>query len=106
MPFCPKCKYEYREGFTVCPDCDLKLVPKLHEEPKPEYIDLVEVVNYMTDIEAQEAKLLLESHGIPSVIQGSTLSQTYSLATIAFGGVKILVREEHVARARKVLGKA
>ena len=29
MPFCPKCKYEYREGFTLCPDCDVELVPEL-----------------------------------------------------------------------------
>lgn len=26
MPWCPKCKNEYREGFTVCADCGLELV--------------------------------------------------------------------------------
>lgn len=26
MPWCPKCKTEYREGFTVCADCGSKLV--------------------------------------------------------------------------------
>lgn len=30
MPWCPKCKSEYREGFTVCADCGTKLVD---EEP-------------------------------------------------------------------------
>jgi hypothetical protein len=29
MPFCPKCGYEYREGFTTCPDCDEPLVDEL-----------------------------------------------------------------------------
>ena len=24
---CPQCKAEYREGFTVCADCELELVP-------------------------------------------------------------------------------
>jgi hypothetical protein len=30
MPWCPKCKSEYREGFTVCADCK---VPLVEEEP-------------------------------------------------------------------------
>ena len=37
MPWCPKCKSEYREGFTVCADCGGVLVDedqflKLEEE--------------------------------------------------------------------------
>lgn len=37
MPWCPKCKSEYREGFTVCADCGVELVDdeqflKLEEE--------------------------------------------------------------------------
>jgi hypothetical protein len=30
--FCPKCSYEYREGFYVCPDCNIELVDKLPEK--------------------------------------------------------------------------
>ncbi len=33
MPWCPKCKSEYREGFTVCAECGSKLV---EEEPLAE----------------------------------------------------------------------
>lgn len=29
MPWCPKCKSEYREGFTVCSDCGTELVEEL-----------------------------------------------------------------------------
>ena len=32
MAWCPKCKNEYREGVTVCPDCDIELVDELSEE--------------------------------------------------------------------------
>jgi hypothetical protein len=32
MPWCPKCKTEYRDGFTVCPDCNVELVEQLEEE--------------------------------------------------------------------------
>lgn len=30
--FCPKCRIEYREGFTVCADCGTPLVEKLPDE--------------------------------------------------------------------------
>ena len=29
--WCPKCRYEYREGITVCPDCGTPLVESLEE---------------------------------------------------------------------------
>ena len=32
--FCPKCKAEYREGFTVCADCGVPLVEALTTEPE------------------------------------------------------------------------
>lgn len=32
MPWCPKCKAEYQEGFKVCSDCDVELVDQLEEE--------------------------------------------------------------------------
>ena len=34
MPWCPKCKTEYREGIEVCADCGSQLVEedKLQEE--------------------------------------------------------------------------
>jgi hypothetical protein len=31
---CPKCKVEYREGFTKCSDCDVALVDKLDSSSK------------------------------------------------------------------------
>jgi flagellar biosynthesis GTPase FlhF len=31
MPWCPKCRNEYREGFTVCADCGVELVNELGE---------------------------------------------------------------------------
>lgn len=32
MPWCPKCKSEYKEGVTICPDCEKELVDSLTEE--------------------------------------------------------------------------
>lgn len=31
MPWCPKCKNEYREGFKICSDCNVELVDVLSE---------------------------------------------------------------------------
>lgn len=36
MTWCPKCKYEYREGFSHCSDCGSKLVDEL--EPQKDVI--------------------------------------------------------------------
>ena len=38
MPWCPKCKMEYREGFTTCSECHVDLVPSLEDIPE-EYRD-------------------------------------------------------------------
>ena len=32
--FCPKCRAEYREGFTVCADCGVPLVAELPASPE------------------------------------------------------------------------
>lgn len=41
MPWCPKCKTEYREGFKVCNDCGNELTEKLGEENKEEETEKV-----------------------------------------------------------------
>ena len=40
--FCPKCKTEYREGFTFCEDCETKLVEELPSD-ELEYEEFVSV---------------------------------------------------------------
>lgn len=37
MPWCPKCKNEYKEGITVCVDCGCELVDSLEDQAKPVY---------------------------------------------------------------------
>lgn len=39
MSYCPKCKNEYREGFTVCTECQCELVDSL-EEPAIQEADV------------------------------------------------------------------
>ena len=51
MPFCPICHAEFREGITVCADCDIELVdslekvrPKMDEESMAAYLGEKELV--------------------------------------------------------------
>lgn len=60
MPWCPKCKSEYREGFTVCADCGSKLVD---EDPSNELVPLT--FGEREQMEALED--FLSYSGIPDV---------------------------------------
>lgn len=70
MPWCPKCKNEYREGITVCSDCGCELVEKeadsrktlLLSGPREEMEALAEFLRYghieeveVTPVEGKEA---------------------------------------------------
>lgn len=104
MPYCPKCRYEYRAGFSTCPDCDVKLVEEL---PKPSFRDaeLVVVAAYPFDAGAQQAKLRLNADGIDAVIMNEIMSQTDIVLAFADGGVKVLVRKEDARRAQEILAE-
>ena len=58
--FCPKCRSEYREGFTVCADCGTPLVEKL---PDPTAFDPVFFFQTGED-DAAELPALLARAGV------------------------------------------
>lgn len=101
--FCPKCKYEYREGFTKCSDCNLELIKELPSEEKinkdePKYIEyefLMSAVN-MGDIAL--IKSILESENITYFIQGET-----NINITSSGAARILVKKEQVEEAKAIL---
>lgn len=103
MPYCPKCKYEYRPDIKVCPDCNEKLVAELPKENESELVDLVEVASFQFEIQAQEARLNLASNGIPSVIKNETIAQTNIVLAWIDGGVKLMVRRADYQKALEVL---
>ena len=71
MPWCPKCKTEYREGFTACADCGEPLVDVLPADETPEeqeQPDLMEPVFLTTITNERELELfsqLLHTNQIP-----------------------------------------
>ncbi len=67
---CPKCKYEYRDGISTCPDCESELVAVLPQAPVAQAIDgsWISVCAVPTVIKSELARGALDSNNIPSII--------------------------------------
>lgn len=102
MPFCPKCRYEYRPEISECPDCQEKLVPALSLEPEEadgpgrEY-DWVPIAR-MTSVQYAEMVIeALRSKDIPALLADRTghFGKTGQMGTDSFrpisGAVTTLV---------------
>lgn len=59
MPWCPVCKNEYKEGYTICADCKVPLVESLTDMPVPVYFgeekDLLPMVDFLKANELTDA---------------------------------------------------
>jgi len=97
MPFCPKCRYEYRPEISECPDCNEKLVATMPPEPESEsdsYTDWIPIAQLTSPQDGQILVEALRSKEIPALVKDSSghfgqigLS---SFATMA-GGVSTLL---------------
>ncbi len=112
MPFCPKCRCEYREGFAVCSDCGEKLVAYLPEDVKPgQQNDKSDEINWIPIARLtsyQYAEMVVEglrSKDIPAIVRSGTghFGITGQMGNFTFrpvgGGYVVLVSEELVADA-------
>lgn len=99
---CPKCGYEYREGFTRCPDCNLDLVsgpaPEIQEE-EPEYASYVEVLDTFNPFDIAIIKSILDSEGINYYFIGENFGGIYPMATAP----KLMVVEDQAEEAKEIL---
>ncbi len=66
--------------------------------------DLVVLNEYFTDAEAYIAKGVLETNGIPCVINNEIMSSIYPLPVSSVGGVRLLVFRQDVETAQSLLG--
>ena len=104
MPYCPKCKYEYRPEITKCPDCGQLLVERLPDQGVPDNLVCVATCPFIG--QAEIARLQLESAGITSYLQNEIMSQADTILVFADGGIRIMVVESDAEKAADILAKA
>ena len=76
MAICPKCKYEYKIGVTVCPDCNEKLIDHIPVESAAMVPDRswVSVCRLPSQLKTALAKGALDSSNIPSIVMSSSFT--------------------------------
>ena len=111
MPFCPNCRYEYKEGIRECPDCGACLVQELPQEEatqtglrktakSPHFVPLR---NLPSRLYAQMLEEALRNEGIPSMTKGDA-AFPFRTATnhIPVAEVTIWVPEKDLEKAREL----
>jgi hypothetical protein len=109
MPYCPNCRYEYREGVEKCLDCNMKLVDQLPPKPDAGTIDeeFVPIFSARDNEEAEVVKGVLKDAGIEVIEQAEPsdwrLPGVYGIP----GGPEFLtVPASRAEEARRVIDEA
>ena len=97
--FCPECRTEYREGFTVCADCNVNLVDSIPPIPDPEFVDFMELLGTYNPADVAFLKSLLESEGIQYFFKGEHFMHVRPLAD----PVRLMVRSDQINDAIELL---
>jgi hypothetical protein len=119
MPYCPRCRFEYRAGVRRCPDCGAALVarlpaePSLPQEPDLEAIALLEAtrLKLLATVSGESHAWLLQEalreHGVGSRLEAGPAPPLIPLipATIRAARhplVDVYVRPEDLDLARQI----
>lgn len=103
--WCPQCGVEFREGFTICSDCDIALGtdPPAGEGVEHPDIQRVVIAHYHDIAAAHIAADFLQTQGIAAeVLDEHTVGLNWYLAP-AMGGCRLSVDEKDAEEANHLL---
>lgn len=104
--FCPECRAEYREGFTVCADCQVDLVPTLPEavhDERPD-MELVTVFDSTNPALIGIAKTVLDAARIEFLVFGEDGARVFS-GNPFLGRVRLQVEKKLGEEAEELLSE-
>jgi hypothetical protein len=99
--FCPICKAEYREGFSVCADCGTELVVELESKPdesENEDKNFVELLRTSQVADIAQIKGIFDAENIRYFIRGDMM-----LSIRPLDSAQVMVYENDAARATELL---
>jgi len=100
--YCPECRAEYVEGILECSDCRVELVEELSEEPKPEFVEYIEVLSTFNPGDIAFLESVLESEDIDHFFKGGNFVHVYQPVEPA----KLMIRADQAGRAIDLLKDA
>ena len=115
MPYCPKCRFEYKATVEICPDCGKKLVAKLKQK-KRKKVATLEISEeealiepklkllYVTRnlIYANFLKETLEKNKIPCLIKRESMWMIPALINQSLTDIRVYVREEDFEKSCEI----
>lgn len=97
--FCPKCRSEYRQEFTVCSECNVSLVHTLYPESPPEFVEYEQILTTHSESDIFLLKSILDCEGITHFIRGEHVA-SYVWHAIP---LRLMVRKDQVLKAIEIL---
>ena len=88
--YCPKCRCEYRDGFTECWDCKISLVEELPAEETPKNLEFQEIASNLRQDEISIMKSILDANGVRYLIQGEIAGTNLKSSSL----IKLVVLKE------------
>ena len=97
--YCPKCRTEYRKGFTTCADCEIPLVEELPPEPeqKPEYVEYAHLLSTYNLSDIALIKSVFDGEDIIYYFQGESFTYLMVQPT------KLMVSKDDIERAKELI---
>jgi hypothetical protein len=100
MPFCPRCRAEYRPGFSRCADCEVDLVAERPPPPAPpRWVEVFRGEFAQADV----LRGALEAAGIETAAPDEMISNLGWNAPGSFTAVRVFVPETRQAEAFEIL---